>query len=165
MSRVFGKMILFDMRYNEERNLDFLNTIFTNWDDFRPYLIQNNPGESPEGRVQIILIRLLDGLNELHKKFPAYLRGIQLDRPGGSFTEPHLPERLKPNRDQFRLFEKLMNSFPDYLALISDANAKQKSIEQFQSTICNQSLTQTQFGLSFDPKKDPEAFKDCGKTK
>jgi len=87
-------------------------------------------------------------------------------KPGGSFTPPqHLPARVTPDRDQFRLFEKLMNSFPEYLALISDANAKQRSIKQFQSTICNKSLTQTQFGLSFDPKTDPEAFKDCGKTK
>lgn len=165
-SQVFGKMILYDIQYNEKRDVDFANTILTNWEDFKPYLVQTAPGDPPEPRVQIILIRYLDALNGLHSKFPAYLAGTQLDATKGSFNPPQgLDNGATPSRDQFRHFENLINSFPLYLNLLSVPDMKNNFIKQFQAAICNRTLTQQKLGLSFEQKDDSIAFKDCDKPK
>jgi hypothetical protein len=158
ISEVFAKMILKDINYGEPRHVDFALTILQYWDDYHTLLVS----EKGQGRVQYILVKTLDALHELHKKYPDYFAQIKLNE---AKTETLEPPHAHPPRALFRQFEGLKNSVHTYLALIKDSEVKRERIKEFQAAICNRTLTQQEFDLSFDPKDDPKAFEECGKYK
>ncbi|MDX6529718.1 MAG: hypothetical protein QOH41_2008 [Blastocatellia bacterium] len=143
ISDVFARMILKDIDYNKQRDVDFARVIFHSWDDYHNYLMD----EKDQASLHYILIKTLDALYELHKRYPDYFSQVHLNE-ANLFTA----DVSEPNLAQVRYFESLLNSFPEYLELIKDASLKQQRVKQFQAALCNPTLTQQKFNLSFDLK-------------
>ena len=155
-SDIFANLISNDTDLKERRNVGLAGAMLTCWDDYKAYLESN-----PKNLLMNILANHFDALEELRKEAPAYFTQLKYrDQTKAEFDEP----KGVPVPNQVRHFEDLILGYSEYLSLVKDPNSRHFVIKNFQIATCNKTLTEQEFGMSFDPKHDASAFESCPKS-
>ncbi|PYS99852.1 MAG: hypothetical protein DMF63_10180 [Acidobacteria bacterium] len=145
------KTISNDCDFSQPRDVIFVQTIMTDWEDYKQYL-----KEHPELNVYIF-DKYISALITMYQTDPSVVRGIryQADRRNFDYTKGY--GRL----DQAETFylDDLLAGFDDHMKVHEDAKEKETYLKQFQAATCNPALTQDLFGVKFNPE-DLSQFKD-----
>lgn len=148
------QLILDDCNFDEQRDSEFSRVILENWGDCEIFL------KTDTDSLKDILTKYIDALAKLHDLAPFYIPMLKYNEDKTQIDEP--PKASAAEKTHFRHFESLVIGFDRYLELSEDNQEfKANAIKEFQASICNETFTRQEFGLSFDPKSDPMAFIDC----
>jgi len=155
---VLTAVISEDCDFNKDRDVLLAFAVPEHWADYEEYL-KKHPAS-----LKTILAKYTDALGELQIKAPSYVSQLTLNDDQSEWIEPK--GMSSSHGELLRHLEDLVNGFDDHLKMLEkDSPLRAGYVKAFQVATCNRTLTQTKFGISFDPKSDTKAFEDSSKLK
>lgn len=133
--------------FNSARDVQFNNNAITLWSDYLEYL------KTESGNLPYLIGRYKHALAALYRSSPAFFRTLHY-KEDGSWEVP-----MAISQSQFDLFEDLLSGIKTEIEALDDEK-KKTYVKEFETTLCNPTLTQQTFGLSF-PATDPDVLKAC----
>jgi hypothetical protein len=138
------KTISDDCDFSQRRDVNFVSTIMTDWEDYKQYLKEN-----PETN-EYILEKYISALITMYGIAPSVVRGIQYQADRGNYEYTHGTGKLNPPQTFY--LDDLLVGFEDHIKVHDEGKEKETYLQQFQAATCNPTLTEQLFGVKFDPK-------------
>ena len=154
ITKILYDLVYEDCNYDDQRDVDFSIKVFDSWKDYQAYV------KAEPDLIWDLLLQYNDSLNKLYQLSPQYIKRITYDAKTATFTEP--TSTRPADAAHLRHFEDLIRGFKKHLNLLDQSSPLRMTlIQHFQASTCNESLTKAEFGSSFDPKSDPDLFRNC----
>lgn len=147
----FVKSVIDDCNFDEHRDVNYALTLLTYWEDYERY-IRNTRA------LEYILYMYSEALQHIYYEDPSAIRSVRY-LGNYSYTFPRGYGSLSTSR--IFHFEDIVMGFKEHFKLLEDEKIKEKSLKNFQSSTCNDALTEALFGIKVDRKSDPGSFAHC----